>query len=97
MNGNQHRTPSTRLLLLTAGAPLPLQAIGGRRKLPAERVADDHVFFWKAIVAEPCYWDAKSLLTGAELRIPLCTEIPFDHACAWTCRAGGLCAARHES
>ena len=28
-------------------------------------MADDHVFFWKAITAEPCYWDAKSLLTGA--------------------------------
>ena len=23
-------------------------------------MADDHVFFWKAIVAEPCYWDSKA-------------------------------------
>ena len=30
-----------------------------------ERVTDDHVFFWKGIVAEPCYWDSKLLLTGA--------------------------------
>ena len=30
-----------------------------------ERVADDHVFFRKAVVAEPCYRDSKALLTGA--------------------------------
>ena len=24
-----------------------------------ERVFDDHIFFWKALVAEPCYWDSK--------------------------------------
>ena len=28
------------------------------------RVADDHVFFWKGVIAEPCFFDSKSLLTG---------------------------------
>ena len=41
------------------------QAVGDRRVPLEERVADDHVFFWKAVVAEPCYWDSKALLTGA--------------------------------
>jgi hypothetical protein len=31
----------------------------GRPKERHERVAEDHTFFWKALVAEPCYFDAK--------------------------------------
>jgi hypothetical protein len=33
--------------------------VAGRPAALQERVADDHVFFWKALVAEPCYWDSK--------------------------------------
>ena len=33
--------------------------VAGRPSALHERVADDHVFFWKALVAEPCYWDSK--------------------------------------
>ena len=29
-----------------------------------DRVADDHVFFWKGVISEPCFFDSKSLLTG---------------------------------
>jgi hypothetical protein len=36
-------------LAVVAGVPAALH----------ERVADDHIFFWKALVAEPCYWDSK--------------------------------------
>ena len=28
------------------------------------RVADDHTFFWRGVIAEPCFFDSKSLLTG---------------------------------
>ena len=28
------------------------------------RVSDDHVFFWKGVIPEPCYFGSKSLLTG---------------------------------
>jgi len=34
--------------------------VAGRAVEPHEHVADDHVFFWKAVIAEPCYWDSKA-------------------------------------
>ena len=33
-------------------------------ELTCGRVADDHVFFWKGVISEPCFFDSKSLLTG---------------------------------
>ena len=31
----------------------------GRSKERHERVAEDHIFSWKALIAEPCYCGAK--------------------------------------
>ena len=48
--------PEVGVDLLHAQDPVE---VAGRPAALQERVADDHVFFWKAIVAEPCYWDSK--------------------------------------
>ncbi len=41
-------------------SPQDSPVVAGRTVEPHERVADDHVFFWKAVIAEPCYWDSKA-------------------------------------
>ena len=46
-----------------------MQLVGGHRKVALEeRATDHHVFFWKFVVAVPCYRDSKALLSGTLTR-----------------------------